>query len=77
MWLQGLYNYKAVYTATHNALLPFFKGGKPEKYAEEPLRIIPYTEEEKAAIAEKERQKVIEYFNKMAKKHGNNVPSAG
>lgn len=66
MWLQGLYIYDAVSVALKNALSK--KGTRPQKYMEEPLRITPLTPEEKEIKAEKERQKTIEYFNKMAKK---------
>lgn len=73
MWLQGLYVCNAVSAALGNA---FRKKGSPEvKYMEEPIRLIPYTEQEKEAIAERERKKTIEYFNKLAKKW-NDVPSA-
>lgn len=66
MWLMGLYAFNAVSTAVGNAFRK--KGTRPQKYMEEPIRIIPYTEEEKAAIAERERQKTIDYFNNLAKK---------
>ena len=66
MWFMGLYNFRAVSTAISNAFRA--KGTRPQKYLEEPIRVIPYTEEEKAAIAERERQKTIDYFNKLAKK---------
>lgn len=66
MWLQGLYFYDALSVALKNALAK--KGTRPAKYMEEPLRITPLTSEEKELQAEKERQKTIEYFNKMAKK---------
>ncbi len=67
MWLQGLYNFRAFSTALSN--LNF--SGKPKRlnrYIDEPFRIIPLTEEEKAAKAEKERQKTIDYFNRLAEK---------
>lgn len=35
-----------------------------EQYPKEPYRITPLTEKEKAAAAEKERQKAIDSFNK-------------
>ena len=73
MWLQGLYIYNAISTAMGNAFRK--KGVSPAKYMEEPIRVTPYTEREKAANAERERQKTIEYFNKLAKKW-NKVPSA-
>lgn len=67
MWLQGLYNFRAFSTALAN--LNFGKKKKdPVPYMEEPIRLIPLTEEEKEAKAEAERQKVIDYFNRMAKR---------
>ena len=68
LWLAGLYNFNAVSVAIGNAFRK--KGTRPQKYLEEPIRIVPYTEEEKAVIAEKERQKTIDYFNRLAKKWG-------
>lgn len=65
MWFMGLYNFNAVSTAIYNA----FRGkAKPKNYLEQAIRVTPYTEEEKAAIAERERQRTIDYFNKLAKK---------
>lgn len=66
MWLQGLYIYNAVGTVMANAFAK--KGATPAKYIEEPIRLTPYTEQEKAEIAEKERRKTVEYFNRLAKK---------
>lgn len=66
MWLQGLYNFAAVSLAVGNALRK--KGEKPKTYPEEPIRLIPFTEEEKAARAAKERQKAVDYFTKLQKK---------
>lgn len=70
MWLQGLYIYNAVYVVIGNALKK--KGAKPLEYLEEPIRLLPLTEEEKAARAEEERKKVITYFDRLAKQ--NQVP---
>lgn len=67
-WLQGLYVYHAVGVVVGNALAK--KGATPLKYLDEPIRVIPYTEEEQAARAEKERQKAVDYFNRLAKKMG-------
>lgn len=66
MWLQGLYIFNAVSTAVGNAFRK--KGTKPQPYMEEPIRVTPMTEAEKEARAERERQKVIAYFNNMEKK---------
>ena len=65
MWLQGLYNYHAFAVAVSNVMRS--KGTKPQKYLEEPLRLIPLTEEEKNEKAEKERKRLIEYLNRMKK----------
>lgn len=66
MWLQGLYFFQAVSTSLHNAFSK--KGTKPAKYMEEPIRVTPLTEEEKEEKARIERERVIDYFNRMAKK---------
>jgi len=66
LWLAGLYNHNAVAVAVGNAFRK--KSAKPQKYLEEPIRVVPYTEAEKAAIAERERQKTIDYFNRLAEK---------
>ncbi|OUQ22133.1 hypothetical protein B5E80_15145 [Flavonifractor sp. An135] len=65
MWLQGLYNFAAVSIAVGNAMRR--KGAKARNYPQKPLRLIPYTEAEKAALAEQERQRTIAYFTKMQK----------
>lgn len=63
-WLQGLYVFRAVSTALANA---FSKPGtRPHRYMEEPIRLLPLTEEEKLEKAEQERQRVVDYFNRMA-----------
>lgn len=66
MYLQGYYNFIAYSTALSNFHLDG-KRHKPNKYLEEPIRLIPYTEEELAQKAEEERQKTIAYFNNLAK----------
>lgn len=65
MWLQGLYIHNAVGVVVGNALKK--KGAPSLKYLTEPFRVVPLTEEEKAAKAEEERQKTIAYFDKLAK----------
>lgn len=65
MWLQGLYIHNAVGVVVGNALKK--KGAAPLKYLEEPIRMIPLTEQEKAAKAEEERKKTIAYFDRMEK----------
>ena len=66
MWLQGLYTHAAVSIAVSNAFRR--KGTSPQKYPEEPIRLIPYTEEEEKARRERERQKAIDYFTNLQKK---------
>lgn len=75
MWLQGLYNYRAFSVVIGNVFKK--KGAKAEKYLEEPIRLIPLTEEEKREKAKREREKVIAYFNGLQKKFekDKNVPS--
>lgn len=65
LWLQGLYTHNAIGVVVGNALKK--KGAAPLKYIEEPIRVIPLTAEEKEAKAERERQKTIAYFDRMAK----------
>lgn len=68
MWMQGLYIYNAFAVVVGNALAK--KGRKPLKYLDEPIQVIPLTEEEKAAKVEEERQKTIAFFNRMAARSG-------
>lgn len=63
MWLQGLYNFAAVSTAVGNALRK--KGDKVRNYPQKPFRLIPLTDEEKAALAQQERQKAVDYFSSL------------
>ena len=71
-WWQGLYFYKALDTLAFN--LTKHKGVATARYPEEPFRITPYTEEEKAERAERERLKALEFFKRQAeawsKQHG-------
>lgn len=64
-WLSGMY----VYDAVAKAISATFgkKGRRAPKYMEKPIRITPYTEEEKAAMAARERQKAIAFFTAMEK----------
>lgn len=70
MWVQGIYVCRAVAVAINNN----FKGR--EKYFTEPLDIYPKTIEEKEIEKEKERKKVMEFFNNLKRKwdskNGNN-----
>lgn len=64
-WLSGMY----VYDAVTKALAASFgkKGRKPPRYMEKPVRITPYTEEERAEMAIRERKKAIAFFTAMEK----------
>lgn len=65
MWMQGLYFYNALGVALGNAFAK--KGTALLKYMEQPIRVIPLTEEEKEKEREKERKKTIDYFNRLEK----------
>lgn len=70
MWLQGYYNFNAFSTALSN--LNFGKKNKKlNEYIKEPIRLLPMTKVEKTQKAENEKAKVIDYFNKLAKKWEN------
>ena len=70
MWLQGLYNFNAFSVALSN--LNFGKKKKkPNEYMKEPIRLLPLTKAEKRKKMEDEQAKVIDYFNKLAKKWEN------
>lgn len=76
MWLQGYYNFNAFSTALSN--LNFSKKKKKlNEYIEEPIRLLPMTKVEKEQKAENEKAKVIDYFNKLAKKWENNETKKG
>lgn len=72
MWLQGLYFFHAISTALSNLNLDG-KRRKPNKYIEEPLRLIPMTEAEKRIKAEKDKQAVIDFFTQMERKFKKNA----
>lgn len=55
LWLQGLYNYKALNVVAGNAL----GKGKRDKYFEKPVDIFPKTERQKEQEAQAEREKII------------------
>ena len=61
LWLQGLYNYKAVGSVVFNALRK--RDSKPQEYFEKPIRIFPLTEAEKEAEAQKQREQAVAFFN--------------
>ena len=56
-WLQGMYIYSAVNTVVSNALSK--KGGKKAEYIKKPVDLGLETEAEKAAKAQREREKII------------------
>lgn len=60
MWLQGLYDFKAVSSALAMAFWDK-KGQKPEGYLEYP---VPITEREKEADKQRRIQKTLEFFRK-------------
>lgn len=64
-WVQGLY-FKS---ALDSSLSHLFKkkGSKGIQYLEKPLDIFGKTEKEKEKEAIKERQKAVDYFNKLIK----------
>lgn len=68
MWLQGLYVYNALNASLSNVFKK--KGRKAAPYMEEPIRLIPYTQEEKEQKAKQEREKTIAYFTNLAQKWG-------
>lgn len=75
-WLSGLYVFYAMSTALANLNLDG-KKRKPRNYMEEPIRVIPYSEAEKKANAERERKRLIDYLNSLAaKQEKKQVPSA-
>jgi hypothetical protein len=63
LWMQGLYVYNAFGVVLSNAFAK--KGRYPQKYIEKPIRITPLSPEEKAELAEQERQKTIAFFTQM------------
>lgn len=66
MWLQGLYNFTAASLAIGNSNRR--KGTRPKEYPKKALRLIPYSDYEKQAMAEAERQRAVEYFESFQKK---------
>lgn len=66
MYVQGRYMFDAVSLALANGFRQ--KGSRVMNWLEEPYRIIPLTEAEKAAQAEEERRRAIEFFNAMIPK---------
>lgn len=65
-WLMGAYVFQAVSAVANNAMRDRKKGQRPKSYLEEPYRVIPYTKAEEEARAKQERQRVIDFFNRMA-----------
>lgn len=69
MWLQGMYIFDAVSVAIYNNFKD--KGKKSMEYLQEPLEIFKPTPEEMEARAERERQKVIAFFNNLERQFKN------
>lgn len=67
-WLDGFYVNEAFAVVIANAFGK--KGSKKAEYPKEPHEILPPTEAELEQRAEIERQKTIQFFNALAKKHG-------
>lgn len=67
MWWQGAYIYQGVSVALSNFAKK--KSQRPLKYLEKPIRITPEREEEKALRIAQERQKTIDFFNRLKKQH--------
>lgn len=67
LWLQGLYNHYAFATVISNFGASL--GGKKGKseYLKEPLDIFKKSLTDKEIKAQKERQKIIDYFSEMKK----------
>lgn len=63
MWLQGMYDHEAFGVVLGNAFKK--KGANAMKYPEEPYRIRPLTEEERAKEQEKEVQKTYAFFDRL------------
>lgn len=59
MWMQGLYVFKAIETALHNQPAFSTEPVQPVSYLEEPIRITPYTEQEKIQKEEAQREKEL------------------
>lgn len=65
-WLHGLYIKSALDSSLSNLFRK--KGSKSVPYIEKPLEIFEKTEKEKEKEAIKERQKAVDYFNKLIRK---------
>lgn len=72
LWMQGVYIYQAFNTVVGNALRK--KGHPPDKYLEKPIELFPKEDYQKEIEAKKEREKAVDFFNKMKanweRKHG-------
>lgn len=62
-WLQGMYIYQAFGVVLGNAFSD--KGKQPQKYLEEPIRVIPKTKYEIQQEQIAEKRKFIEYLNSL------------
>lgn len=68
MWLQGFYVFKAIETAIHNQPAFALSRVTPISYLQEPIRITPYTEEEKREQDEKKKKAFADYLINFQKK---------
>lgn len=62
MWYMGMYVASALDATVCNSM-PFMKRRKKGKYLEEPIRVIPLTEEEKREKEEKALEQFVNFFN--------------
>lgn len=65
MWLMGQYVAAALDATVCNAM-PFIKRRQKGKYPEEPIRIMPLTEDEKKAAEERELRKFLGFADGFA-----------
>lgn len=63
LWLQGVYFYDALSVALSNAFAS--KGKRPAEYPDKPRKITRDTAEEREARVKWEREKAIQYFQRM------------
>ena len=66
MWLMGQY-VEAALDATVCNMIPLIKRSRKGKYPEEPIRIVPKTEEEKRAEEDQALQQAIVFFGGLEK----------
>ena len=76
LYLMGIYNFNAIGTVVANIHLDG-KHHQPVPYLKEPIRLRPYTEEEKEAQAAKDADDVVRYLNEWAKAFNEGKLNAG